>query len=472
VFRNVVDAAVSITGAEEGSLLLLEEDGSQLFMRAAKNFQDSFVQMFRLPVEDTIAGDVIRLGKPVILNQATPRKIITQYLVRSLMYVPLRLGGKVIGVLGVDNRHSQVAFNHEQLSLVSTLADYAAIAIENARLYQKTELERHRLDLILGQIEDAVIVTGPDYRLLLANRKARRLFNLESEPHFGQLLEEVFQNEAVIDLFKGAHEEMPYHAEIALEEGYVLAAHLVQIPNLGFAVTMQDISYFKELDRVKTEFVNTVSHDLRSPLTAILGYVQLIGRVGEVNQQQQEFIDRIQVNVYSISELINSLLELGRIESGLDTYKETVQLTTIVQFAVDELRYMADDRHQVVVFEPAAEIPAVYGDPVRLRQVAENLLVNAILYTPDKGRITIHLASQGDQVILQVMDNGLGIPQPDQPYIFDKFYRASNIPENITGSGLGLAIVKSIVENHQGRVWVDSRPGVGSCFTVVLPIQG
>jgi two-component system NtrC family sensor kinase len=125
------------------------------------------------------------------------------------MYVPLRLGGKVIGVLGVDNRHSQVAFNHEQLSLVSTLADYAAIAIENARLYQKTELERHRLDLILGQIEDAVIVTGPDYRLLLANRKARRLFNLESEPHFGQLLEEVFQNEAVIDLFKGAHEEMP-----------------------------------------------------------------------------------------------------------------------------------------------------------------------------------------------------------------------------------------------------------------------
>ena len=214
------------------------------------------------------------------------------------MYVPLRVRGKVIGVLGVDNRHSRAEFNHEQLSLVSTLADYAAIAIENARLYQRTDEERHKLDSILGQIEDAVIVVSPDYRLVLANRKARMLFNLEDEKIEGQPLEDVFQEEVLIDLFKDAHSEMPFITEITLEEGYVMSAHLVEIPDFGYAVTMQDISYFKELDRVKTEFVNTVSHDLRSPLTAILGYVQLLSKVGEVNTQQQEFIERVQEKVY------------------------------------------------------------------------------------------------------------------------------------------------------------------------------
>ena len=472
VLKAIVDAAVRITGAEEGSILILEGDSSELVMRAEKNFEDEFVRMFRLPVTDTLAGDVIRTGRSVILNQETPKKIVTEYLVRSLMYVPLRVSGRVIGVLGVDNRNKKAEFDQEQLSLVSTLADYAAIAIENARLYQSKEEERYKLVSILSQIEDAVIVVSPDYRLVLVNRKTRLLFDLGEANVEGIPLEVVFQEEALIDLFKEVHPEMPYSTEITLDEGYVLSAHLVEIPDLGFAVTMQDVSYFKELDRVKTEFVNTVSHDLRSPLTAILGYIQLITRVGEVNDQQQEFIDRIQVNVRSISDLINSLLELGRIESGLDAFKENVHFDEIIRSAVDELSYLSNERRQEVIFTASSEIPEMFGDPIRLRQVAKNLLANAILYTPEEGRITIKLNAEGDQLILQVVDNGLGIPQTDQPYIFDKFYRASNIPEDTSGSGLGLAIVKSIVENHKGRVWVDSRSGAGSCFTVVLPLEG
>ena len=140
--------------------------------------------------------------------------------------------------------------------------------------------------------------------------------------------------------------------------------------------------------------------------------------------------------------------------------------------AVDELSYLSNERRQEVIFTASSEIPEMFGDPIRLRQVAKNLLANAILYTPEEGRITIKLNAEGDQLILQVVDNGLGIPQTDQPYIYDKFYRASNIPEDPSGRGLGLAIVKSIVENHKGRVWVDSRSGAGSCFTVVLPLEG
>jgi two-component system NtrC family sensor kinase len=471
VLKAIVDAAVQITGAEEGSLLILEGDSSELVMMAEKNFEDDFVRMFRLPVTDSLAGEVIRTGKPIVLNQESPEKIVTQYLVKSLIYVPLRIGGKVIGVLGVDNRSSTAEFTQEQLSLVSTLADYAAIAIENARLYQSKEEERFKLDSILNQIEDAVVVVGFDFRLVLVNRKARILFGLGQRVVEGIPLEVVFQEEALINLFKGDHEEMPYSTEIMLEEGYVLSANLVEIPDFGFAVTMQDISYFKELDRLKTDFVNTVSHDLRSPLTAILGYIQLIPRVGEVNNQQQDFIERIQENVSNISELINSLLELGRIESGMDAFKEDINVREIIQSVVEELSYLSDERQQEVVFNTLSEPPNIFGDPIRLRQVAENLLTNAILYSPEEGRITIQLKAEGNQLILEVVDNGLGIPKTDQPYIFDKFYRASNIPENSSGSGLGLAIVKSIVESHKGRVWVDSQPGAGSCFTVVLPLR-
>jgi two-component system NtrC family sensor kinase len=234
---------------------------------------------------------------------------------------------------------------------------------------------------------------------------------------------------------------------------------------------MQDITYFKELDRIKTEFVNTISHDLRSPLTAILGYVELITRVGEVNEQQSEFINRVQVSVRNISELINALLELGRIESGFDTEKELVPLGEIVNFAVDNIKNQLEAREQTITVEIPDNLPGVFGNPVHLRQVADNLIGNAVRYTPFGGRITVRIMKERDQVIFQVIDTGLGIPRADQAYIFDKFYRASNIPEDVIGSGLGLAIVKSIVENHEGRVWVDSTPGEGSSFTVVLPIN-
>lgn len=471
VLTTIVDAAVKITGAEEGSLLILDEQSGELFMRAARNFQDEFVRTFRLPVNDTLAGDVIQTGNPVIINEDTPQKIKTTYLVRTLMYVPLKVHGKVIGVLGVDNREKGVDFGEQHLSLVSTLADYAAVAIENANLYRNTEIERQKLDAILTQIEDGVIVVGEDKRIILINRMARTMLDLLEENVYGKPVQEVFEQDALLDLLLDDRVETPFRKEITLDGGYVLNTHLVRIPGVGSALTMQDITYFKELDRIKTEFVNTISHDLRSPLTAILGYIELITRVGEVNEQQSEFINRVQNSVRNISELINALLELGRIESGFDTEKEFTPLDKIVNFAVDSFKNQLEERSQTITVEVSENLPDVFGNPVHLRQVAENLIGNAVRYTPLGGQITVRITQERDQVIFQVIDTGLGIPRADQPYIFDKFYRASNIPEDVIGSGLGLAIVKSIVESHEGRVWVDSTPGEGSSFTVVLPLH-
>jgi two-component system NtrC family sensor kinase len=234
---------------------------------------------------------------------------------------------------------------------------------------------------------------------------------------------------------------------------------------------MQDITHLKELDRIKSDFVNTVSHDLRSPLTAILGYVELIDRVGPINEQQKEFIRRVQISVQNITALINDLLDLGRIEAGFDARKEIVPFSAIIHYAVDGLRSRAEDKSQELILDIPENMPEVLGNPTRLRQMLSNLISNAIKYTPEKGQVTVHSHAEGEQIILQVIDTGPGIPSSDQQYIFDKFYRGSNIPPDMPGTGLGLAIVKSIVENHLGRIWVDSTLGQGTTFTVVLPIS-
>ena len=471
VLTKVVEAAVSMTGAEEGSLLIVDEESGDLYMRAARNFQDDFVHTFRLPIDDTLAGEVVRTGRAVVLDEDTPQKIKTAYLVRALMYVPLKTHGRVVGVLGVDNRTRSQPFHEQHLTVMAALADYAAIAIENARLFHEIDVERQKLASILTGIGDGVIVVDESYRVILVNSVAREAFNIPPDIDVtDQRVDQVFHHEQLLELFTDTPPSFPYHCELTVDDGRVMNTQLVKIPDIGLGLTMQDITALKELDRVKSDFVHTVSHDLRSPLTAILGYVELLNRVGPLNEQQTMFVQRVQVSVRNITDLINDLLELGRIEAGFDARKEFVPLPSIVQYALDGFKNSIAEKEYRMVVDLPTETPEVFGDPNRLRQLVEKLLSNAIQYTPRGGEIRVALKSEIDQVILQVQDTGVGIPAADQPYIFDKFYRASNIDADIPGSGLGLAIVKSIVENHQGRVWVDSIPEQGSTFTVVFPV--
>jgi two-component system NtrC family sensor kinase len=266
-----------------------------------------------------------------------------------------------------------------------------------------------------------------------------------------------------------APSHLPRRSEITVTDGRVFNAQRTPIPGVGQAVVMQDITHLKELDRIKSEFVTTVSHDLRSPLTAILGYVELIGRAGPVNEQQAEFIRRVRVSVEHITALISDLLDLGRIEAGLDSAKEPVPLAALARYAVDGLRGVAETRGLNLETDLPDDLPLLAGDPIRLRQMIGNLIENAIKYTPQGGCVRVDAYADQDQVILRVHDTGRGISPADQPYLFDKFYRAGNVSGDTTGTGLGLSIVKSIVDQHHGRVWVESAIGKGSSFTVVLP---
>lgn len=472
VLASVVDAAVDLTGAEEGSLLLLDEASGELYMRASRNFQEEFVRTFRLPIHDTLAGSVIRTGQSVLLDEQTPQKIKTSYLVHSLIYVPLQSRGQIVGVLGVDNRHNRTAFNEHHVKLVSTVADYAVIAIENAHLYSAATSDRNKLETILTNIQDGVIVLDPDQRIMLVNQTARAAFNLGDNTLTGQLVTDVVQKPELLEMVKSpGSEHYPNQGEIELEDGRVFSAQLTPIAEVGIAITFHDITYHKKLDRLKSDFVSTISHDLRSPLTAILGYIELLDRAGPINDLQRDFIHRVQTSVHSITDLVNDLLNLGRIESGFDTRKETISLSAILDEALITADVQMKAKNIQLTKDYPSELPPLYGNAIQIRQMVDNLVDNAIKYTPEGGKVQIGVQVDGNQLIFQVSDTGAGIPALDMPYIFDKFYRASNTTSEVPGSGLGLSIVKSIIESHQGRIWVDSTIDKGTNVTVVLPVS-
>ena len=466
VLTTVVEAAVRLTGAEEGSLLLLEEDTGELYMRASKNFDEDFATAFRLETRDSLAGKVVSTGQPVIIDETTPQKIKTSYLVHSLIYVPLQVRGRVIGVLGVDNRKAGSVLSENDLTVIMAMADYAAIAIENASLFTNSEMERVQLETILSQIKNGVIVVDPDNRIRLINRTAQEAFKIEGN-FLGRSIVEAFDEPKILKMLRDSG-KVPHQEDIEISDGRIFNLQRTPIEGVGQAIVLHDITHLKNLDRIKSEFVTTVSHDLRSPLTAILGYVELIERAGGLNEQQKEYTQRVRLSVNQITDLVTDLLDLGRIEAGLDIARENTSVDMLARYAVESLRGVAESQGIQLDIELTKGLPLVNGDPVRLRQMIGNLIDNAIKYTPEGGTVSVKAEAEGGQIILRVVDNGPGIPSADQPYLFDKFFRASNIPDDMPGTGLGLSIVKSIVDNHGGRIWVDSKLGEGSTFTVVL----
>jgi signal transduction histidine kinase len=327
----------------------------------------------------------------------------------------------------------------------------------------------NEFDTIFNNIADGVIILDKSSHIILINQAASQSFNVPIESAYGKPIAQALPHpDLQAMLGRSAEDGLKYH-EINFDDGRVFNAHYTLIPNVGSAITLQDITYLKELDHIKSDFVHTVSHDLRSPLTSVLGYAELIGRTGPLNDHQREFMARLQASIRDITSLVNDLLDLGRLEAGFDTRREIVQLENIIGYTLDILGGQIGAHNLSVRFEPEPDLPPLKANPLRLRQMLDNLIGNAIKYTLPGGQINVKLRSEGGQIILQVSDNGPGIPLADQPRIFEKFYRGENVPDGVPGSGLGLAIVKSIVDSHQGRIWVESALGQGSTFFVVLP---
>lgn len=325
----------------------------------------------------------------------------------------------------------------------------------------------NRAAILLYQAVDPIIAVDNQHRLTYFNAAASTVLRLQPDT-IGQPFLEAINQPSLLAIFEDDTLE-ERHYEIQTEDSRFWSLQVSLLKESGALLMMHDISPLKELERAKADFVTTISHDLRSPLTTILGYVELIQRVGPLNEQQTRFSENILFSVRSITSLLTDLLELSKIEAGRDTVLEPVRMDAIIRYALETLRSEKEQQQHQIDLQLAPHSTALWGNAIRLKQLVVNLVQNAIKYTPQGGKIDIALYEDGDFTVLQVKDNGIGIPADDHNDIFHKFFRSKNVADKYPGTGLGLSIVRSIVDAHGGRIWLESTLNQGTTFIVMLP---
>jgi PAS domain S-box-containing protein len=395
--------------------------------------------------------------------------------VPALLAIPLRSHDRFQGILWLGFRQVH-SFDLTERNLLSTLSSQAAVLVENARLYATAESGRRRLAAVLASTSDAVIVTDQTERILLINPAAERIFRLEADHARNRPVADVITIRPLVDALMG-QDERPQNLEISTEDGKIYNAiastifsHEGQV--FGRVAVLRDITYLKEIDKMKSDFVATVSHDLRSPLTFMRGYATMLPMVGEMTDKQREYMDKILGGIDQMAQLVDDLLDLGRIEAGVDLERDEIEIRPLLSDIATEYWQHAHLAGIQMKVDVADNVTAVPGDLSLVRQALTNLVGNGLKYAPNSGPMVLSAHQTNGEVVISVKDNGPGIGKEDQIRLFEKFYRVKERgTEKIKGSGLGLAIVKSIAERHGGRAWVQSQRGKGTTFYISLPVR-
>ncbi len=345
--------------------------------------------------------------------------------------------------------------------------------------------EKSRIVTIINCMGDGVLVCDRDSCVVLTNPAAGRMLGIQESSLIGKSLSECSIDgtltETIMESLRMPDSPFPMVSrEICPSDpaSAFLRAHTAPVKNdlgetLGAVTVLQDITGLKELDRMKSDFVAMVSHELRSPVASIQQQLSVIleGLSGDLTQRQMKMLGRAKERAGGLLDLINDLLDLSKIEAGMVVqYKEPLRLEELLKGVHKSMLPEAEAKGLKVKLQAKRPIPAVDGDRNNLEGVFTNLVNNAIKYTPEGGEVTIRAKGAGKNVRVEVSDTGIGISKADLPRIFDRFYRVkSEKTRQIVGTGLGLSIVKHIVEAHLGTISVESEEGGGSTFTVVLP---
>lgn len=341
--------------------------------------------------------------------------------------------------------------------------------------------ERDKIDGILRSVTDGLVVTDRARRLLLANPAAETLFGFTLDEAEGRPMEEVIEPErvrAVLErLLEHPDDEVSEEVEFTppgAEMSRVYLAHTAAVRDrhgntLGVVTLFSDVTPFRELDRMKSEFLSMASHELRTPLTSIQGFSELLMMRKLDEQKQAKYLGYINTQSKRLAHLISDFLDVARIEAGrgFDLSLETTFLEPLVRECVE--MFASRDIPHTFSVEVEEGLPAIEMDRNKMEQVFQNLLGNAVKYSPDGGTIRIRASSRQGAVLLEISDEGQGMTPEQLERIFDKFYRADASSGAIEGTGLGMFIVRFIVEAHHGAVWVESEEGRGTRVSMSLP---
>jgi two-component system phosphate regulon sensor histidine kinase PhoR len=484
LLETIVNAAQVRFGLPYVAVLWVDEAAEEFFVRAhAGPLAAAAPHAHRQKLTQGLAARVYRTGQPYLARdvRSEPDFISRSAAsVLSSLLVPMKVSGKVIGIMGFDSLGLD-AFSEADVAALTTLADQTTIAAENARLYAEAQRERRRVAAILRSTRDVVMLIDPAGCVQLMNPAAERVLGLSAAEGVGRPIERVLIQPVLIEAYRWMSnrpaDEDAQPREVALNSG---ATYLVTVTSakdetnafFGRVVVMQDISYLKELDQFKTQMIQMVSHDLRNPLGVAMGYVELLTDelrpMTPIRQQEMTGLDRALTRMQN---LVTDLLSMERIEAGADRPHEPIEIGPLVEEVAAEFSEQARVKRQAFEVSLAPGLPPVMGDAVRLKQALSNLVGNAIKYTPDAGRVWVRLTRDDQRVVFEVQDTGYGISKAAQAKLFQRFYRAKTRgTENIEGTGLGLSLVKAVIEQHGGRVSVESDEGQGSTFRAELPI--
>lgn len=495
--QTVLAAIEQVTGADAVRAVLFDVQGGRPLRFGVGQAADTAEPLDR-PILALLRrqDEVVLESAERIRDRLTPAVDPADLGIASLTALAMRsTSGRAQGVIWLGRREDG-PLAPEQQQTVAALAQQLSVLLSNAQLLAAAETGRRRLAAVLSSTSEPIAVIDQTDRIIFINRAMERAFRLVGRQVAMRQVKDVISNRLLRQILIGdikaangleipewAEGEVPpddaaertqwiKHATKAGRSIYSPSAALVRTHEgrtSGRVVVFRDITRLKQLDQLKTDLVNNVSHDLRNPLAYMHTYANLMAGENGLNEDQRFYLQEITHGIDRMHRTIGELLDLGRIESGVTLDITPIDLDELLHALADAYAAQAQQHGNTI----SVSVPpglVVNADEPLLRSALSNLVNNALQYAPNSG--VVHLAAyrDGDEVVLSVRDDGPGIPENDVPLLFDKFSRGSQRATlTVEGSGLGLAIVKSVAERHGGRAWVDTAVGEGSTFFITLP---
>ncbi|HSD84481.1 MAG TPA: GAF domain-containing protein, partial [Anaerolineae bacterium] len=486
IAQTAAEAIAHFAGWPHVALLLADSDHHHWVVRAISG-TPSLPLGFTLPIAPEVLQNGILTNlpaEPLTENGKAIEAALRAPEVPHLV-VPLWHGGSLIGVLNIESNEATV-FDADDLSLAQSLADAVALALDNAHLYEYINDERSRLQASIRFNRDGIVLLGMSQRVLVINAQALHLIGLPGEP-------EDWLNRPISAMIRLLRRQSPWivkamireirraaHGDEPPAEGeYEVAsrvAHWSSLPVLsnaqpiGRLIVLRDVTEEHQLNAMREDLTSTMVHDLRNPATVVLGALELL-EGEELTESQREIADVASQGGQRLLNLINAILDVNRLESGqMPLEREPVRLDIIAAEIVEMEQVLAHDKQLTLENCVSSELPLVSVDVELLRRVMQNLIGNAIKFTPAGGHIRVQAqadAATAPYLLVSIKDDGPGIAADLQARLFQKFVTGR---VRGRGSGLGLAFCRLVMEAHGGRIWVESTPGNGAAFHFTLPL--
>jgi NtrC-family two-component system sensor histidine kinase KinB len=514
VYRLVVQRLNTYFNVEAGSLLLRDEPTGDLHFVMTIEGGEAKLAGVSVPMGQGVVGAVAQSSQWEIVPDVEHdprfyRKVSEDlgFITRSILCVPMIAKGRVIGVIELLNKLNG-SFTPDEAERLMRMAAFIGVAIENARLFQQVADGRDRLAAILNSTADGILMTDMHGVVLTANPMAAQLFESSERQLSGQSLDDLLRQlhgraREVINRPWVNGESMPSAGDAPIHVSEIelggtqhrFIRHLSMPVRdkdgevYGQLAVLRDITGEKELEQIRDDWTSMLVHDLRAPLTSIMNGIMMVKRGvgGSVSDQQVELLQIAYQGSQAMLELVNNLLDISKMEQGrLYLDLEPVAPYAIIDQAMDRLQVSARSQQIPLEQRMAIDLPLIEADSEKIVRVLQNLLDNAIKFSPSHGRVTVgaHFFTSdrglpadvalhpplddGEWLIFWVQDRGMGIPQAYHERIFEKFGQVRG--RKVRGTGLGLTFCKLAVEAHGGRIWLESEEGAGSVFAFALPL--